>query len=277
MFKKLLSRFGIGAPQIERIEHDHQIRRGETLTGQIYLLGGRSAVRIEEINLSLQTEAHFFQGETQHHVQTLREQTLNPHLRLEAGAHEILPFELLVPIETPVSHTLSQVWLRTELELPWAVDPHDRDPVRVMPEAATDHLLRAVRALGFKETLVSGSCLAQAESADGLSGLTQVFEFMPGTQLSYNLREISDLALLVRANPYDAEIQLEVNRQGQPPADWLPDGIRKAERRLRFRLRHNERFPTSGLQELLLKAAGQSQGLYPLRAHNHVSPLNTNT
>lgn len=266
MIKQLLSRFGIGAPQIERVEHDPQIARGEILVGQIHLLGGRTAVRIDEIALSLQTEVYYFQGEVRRHVLSLREQTLRPNLYLQPGEAQVLAFELPVPMETPISLSLAQVWLRTELELPWAVDPKDHDPVCIVPEQATQHVLQAVSALGFEATLSSGGCLAQSELTEiGLPGLTQVFKFVPGAHLEHSLHEIQDLALLVRANHYDAEIQLEINREGQLPAGWLPDGARQDQRRLRFRLRHNERFPASGLEELLLKAAGHNLHPLPIR------------
>jgi sporulation-control protein len=252
MFKKLLSRVGIGAPRITRVVHDPEIVRGQTLHGEVHILGGKSALTVNQIELSLQTDMRYAHGEARSYKTTLRQASVGTRFRLAAGESRILPFELLVPLETPISLSLTQVWIKTELDVAWAADPHEHAPIRILPDPATAHVLERAKGLGFEQSDLSGYCMGFAEDSD--MPLSQVFELTPSSHLSHRLKKgVKDLTLLVRANYYDTEIQLEVNRQGQPPSPWLPNGKRQDERRLVFRLRHNERFPEGELEAFLLK------------------------
>lgn len=254
MFEKLLSRVGIGAPHIEMVLHDSEVIRGETLHGKIHIVGGRSAQEIHHIDVALQTAYHSAEsrghdrGHRREHTETLRLHRVCEHFRLSACESRTLIFDLIVPMLTPVSLDIAQVWLKTKLDVSWVIQDRDYEPIRVLPDTATRHLLEAATALGFEHTSGSGECLPIAQEGD--VPFTQVFSLVPKGRLTCRLgKQVQSLDLLVRANNYDADIQLEVNRQGQPLAPWLPEGQRQAARRLRFRLRHGERFPEGALAE----------------------------
>ena len=252
MFERLLSRVGIGAPSIELLLHDAEVIRGETLFGEIRVVGGRSAQEIRHIDLSLQTHYLHHANEHHSHTETLRQSRASEGFRLGVRETRLLPFEMVIPMVTPVSLDLAQVWIKAELDLAWAVDHQDFEPLKVLPDAATAHLLNTARELGFEHRPESGCCMAFSEEPD--VPYTQVFMLEAKGRIGFRLRkQLQTVDMLVRANNYDAEIQLEINRQGPQVSGWLPEHSRMNGNRLRFRLRHNEPFPDGGLEELLLR------------------------
>lgn len=252
MWKKVLAKLGIGSPRIELRLPATEVLRGETLHGELCLRGGRSEQRVRRIDLTLET-GYFAGGTSRPETEVLHRQRLCQRTRLAAGECRNLPFELLVPMRTPISLDLTQVWLKSTFDVSWAVHERDYEPVRIGPDPATAHLLAAAEALGFVHLETSGACRALPGDFD--QTFTQVFQLRPKGRITCRLgRQVQHLDLLVRANGYDAEIQVALNHR-QPPA-WLEshqfqDGC------LRFRLRHNERFPAEALAETLQRALRQ--------------------
>lgn len=260
MFEKLLSRVGIGAPRLEMVLHDSEVIRGELLHGSIRVSGGITAQQIHHIDLALQT-SYCSSGdqnaeEVHSHIETLRHHRVCEGLRIQAGESRDIAFELVIPMITPISLDIAQVWLKTELDVSWNIHDRDYDPVRILPDPATGRVLETLRTLGFVHISRSGDCLALSQEHD--VPFTQVFTLVPKGRMTCRLsNRVQRLDLLVRANNYDAEIQIELNRHGKPVSGWLPEGVDKADNRLRFRLRHNQPFPEAGLEELV-KRVGSS-------------------
>lgn len=251
MFDKMLSSMGIGAPKVDTILFATEIVRGDNLRGEFRLVGGKAGHEINKIDIELQTLYSPQAGDAKQYETVLRHHAVSEHFRLKPGEEKVLPFEMLVPMLSPVSMDLSQVWLRTELDVAWAIDPNDVDPIRVLPDPATARLLAAARDLGFSHGPHSGRCLANSEEFD--DPFYQVFEFEAAHKIGHKLGDrVKSLDLMVRANSYDIDAQLELNRQGQHRRGWLPPQGKVQGACLRFRLRQDEPFPAEAFEALIL-------------------------
>ena len=251
MFHTMLSKLGIGVPHIEMVMYDSEVIRGQTLKGIIHIIGGKSDTIAHHIDTALQTRYLNPRNENQKYQETLRMQRVCQNWKLTAAEVQSIPFEQIIPMATPVSLNLSQVWLKTILDVSFAVQQTEYDPVRIRPDPATGNLLDTVLALGFEHTLESGKCLALTHDQD--VPFSQAFLFQAAGPIGQRLgQRVQTLDLLVRANSYDVDIQLEINRQGQPLSGWLPAGVDCTERLLSFRLRHDEVFSKEKLEDLLL-------------------------
>ncbi|MFG2039522.1 sporulation protein [Dactylosporangium sp. NPDC048998] len=166
VFRSLRRAMGVGGPAVDTVLDNPVTRPGEALAGAVRLTGGERGVEIERILLTLVTRAGSRTAE-------LTQQEVAGGFRLPAGASHEVPLRLVVPLNTPVTHVYGErvpglaVGVRTDLEVAFAVDPGDLDPVAVHPLPAEAAALEAFRALGFR-----------FKSAD----VSQVFEFWVAPQ-----------------------------------------------------------------------------------------------
>ncbi|MDF2645937.1 MAG: SpoOM family protein [Paenibacillus sp.] len=60
-----------------------------------------------------------------------------------------IPFQFVLPHETPISIGISPIWVRTGLDIDNAVDPSDRDDIKVQAHPHTAVVFEALEELGF--------------------------------------------------------------------------------------------------------------------------------
>lgn len=238
MFEQLLSRIGIGAATVETVLTEPSVVRGAMLRGEIRLHGGKAPQDINRIELELMTayQQELAPGAGSYRL-SLKHHSLAEDFTLAAGEAKVIPFETLVPIQTPISQGPTRIWLHTDLDVPWALDPKDNDPLTVLPEPATEKVLLALKALGYAHTHKSGVYLAMPGDSD--LPFMQAFEFdatwpRPGRP--------AQIAMMIQANGYDAECHLELDPHLEEDDD------KHSSRMIRFRLRHEAAF---GPEQLL--------------------------
>jgi sporulation-control protein len=148
VFKKMLRKLGVGGPTVDTVLADPRRRPGDTLTGEVRLVGGDADAEIEHIALSLVIRVA--QSQVDFHRVVVAGAT-----RLAAGAERAIPFAVPLPLETPLTeisgHPLPrmELGLRTEVSIAKAVDKGDLDPVIVAPLESQDAVLEAFGELGF--------------------------------------------------------------------------------------------------------------------------------
>jgi sporulation-control protein len=166
VFRSLRRAMGVGGPAVDTVLDDPVTRPGETLSGAVRLTGGERDVEIERIVLTLVTRAGTSTVE-------LGRTEIGERFRLGAGVLLEVPLRLAIPLRTPVTHLYGErvpglaVGVRTDLEVAFAADPEDMDPVAVHPLPAEAAALEALRELGFR-----------LKSAD----VSQAFEFWVAPQ-----------------------------------------------------------------------------------------------
>lgn len=250
MFENILSIVGIGAARVDTVLTVPEVTRGQTLSGEVRMYGGKAAQTINGIDLELVTSYRLpYDHNRPGHEVVLWEHNLSERFTLGVGEEKVLPFSCLVPFSTPISQGPAKVWLKTSLDVTLAVDPKDQDPLSVGPDPATQHVLTAAESLGLAQTADSGVCIG----VEGFQELTVVqgFVFRPAAPLEGALSGLKQLDILVMANGYDAEFQLEINRQDESLPRWQAEsgpGHPPGPHRARFRLRHETGF---GIDQLL--------------------------
>ena len=127
------------------------------LTGHVNLVGGSHDVDIEHITLSLVTRVEVESGDGEHAATgEFHRVTVSGPLRLAEGQQLSLPFQIVMPWETPITTVYGQVLhgmtmgVRTEVSIAKAVDKGDLDPVYVHPLPVQQRILDAFAQLGFR-------------------------------------------------------------------------------------------------------------------------------
>lgn len=251
MFDKMLSKIGIGAAKVDTTLHQPEIMRGEVLTGEVKMKGGKTAQEIRQVYIDLQT--HYVEETPEGlttHTHTLHRLEIADAFTLEAGEEVIYDFELEIPLETPISFGNTKSWIRTGLDVAWAFDPSDSDPIAILPDPASDRLMAAVEDLGFAHSDLSGRCLAMQTPWD--APFVQVFEMVATGPLS---RRIEFLNVLLVADDQGAQAQLDVDKRHRGMLGWMMDATPDSTL-INLELAHDQDFGAEDLEAILFDAVG---------------------
>lgn len=223
VFKRLLQAVGVGGPAIDTVLTNPQCQPGQPLLGKIHLTGGESDSEIEHIALSLQTQVErgsSRQGVDFHCV------VVASRVRLPAKDTQVIPFQIPLPWETPITDIGGQrlhgmdLGVRTEVSIAKAVDKGDLDPVFVQPLPSQQSVLEAFARLGFSFK----SADLEAGRLHGINQQLPFFqeiEFYPAPQFAGQINEVE---LTMVANPAGLDVILEADKRAgmfTPSADAL--------------------------------------------------------
>ncbi len=135
IFDKFLPALGIGGATVETRLADNEVTAGAKLYGDVCIQGGKTEQEIKDIVLILKAEyIQRMSGETAlKQVEDLVKIRVAQNLTIKPKQEVCLPFELEIPVTTPVSLFEQNVWLHTDLDVLWAVTSEDRDYIDVQP------------------------------------------------------------------------------------------------------------------------------------------------
>ncbi|PZG08568.1 SpoOM family protein [Micromonospora craterilacus] len=217
VFKKMLSAFGVGGPSVDTVLANPNTRPGETLEGQVNLVGGEAPANIEQIVVGLVTRVEIERGNNEHGgVMEFHRQVVGGPLQLAPKQQLSIPFQVPVPWETPITDLYGQrlpgmtMGLRTELAIARAVDKGDLDQVSVHPLLVQERILQAFLQLGFR--------LKSADLEQGrIHGVPQMLpfyqeiEFFAAPQYA---QVVNELELTFVTNPNGIDVVLECDKRG---------------------------------------------------------------
>ncbi|MBY5921816.1 sporulation protein [Ferrimonas balearica] len=205
---RLLSSAGIGAARVDTLLGKEEYQPGETIDAKVMLYAGRVDQRIDGIHFSVHSKIN------------AKEQAEIAHCTLAEGmllkAHSVveLPVKLALPEFTPISMGPIQSWLNTGLDIPKAIDPTDRDTIRIVPTAAQQAVLDAFEELGFEHSGVEIEPLP-IQSRLGLPFL-QRWHYRPGTDCALN----AVASLSMAWHPKMAGLELLLDHQSPSGQDF---------------------------------------------------------
>ncbi|GAA2596925.1 sporulation protein [Winogradskya consettensis] len=216
-FKKMLGAFGVGGPSVDTVLTDMNTRPGAPLVGHVNLVGGNHDVDIEHITLGLVTRVEVEGGGGDYAANgEFHRVGVSGPMRLAEGQRLSLPFQIVMPWETPITAVYGQhlhgmtMGVRTEVSIAKAVDKGDLDAVAVHPLPVQERILDAFARLGFR--------FKHADLEYGqISGVHQTLpfyqeiEYFPAPQYAQGINEVE---LTFVTNPQTVEVILEFDKRG---------------------------------------------------------------
>ncbi|KPD00028.1 Sporulation-control protein spo0M [Geobacillus sp. BCO2] len=154
MWKKFLSRLGIGAAKVDLVLHRPHVRLGETLEGEFLLEGGSVAQHIRNLDVVLQLEVH---AEGKAYRKTAAVIPVASSFAIQPGERKVLPFSYTLPHHLPISRPTVRYTFVTRLDIADGADAYDQDAIHILPPTALEQVFSALAALGFREKPASGS------------------------------------------------------------------------------------------------------------------------
>lgn len=166
--KRVLSSIGVGSATVDTILPKTELTPGETVDLTVELDGGDSTQEIESIYFSLLTQVD---GEDV----VLDQFELPDSFSLESGDSRTRTTDMTVPRSTPLTRDGQRVWLKTGLDIEWAVDPTDEDTVEIVPNDRLGVFLEVIEELGFTSDAVTTRSTPWLDRREFL----QAFSFTP--------------------------------------------------------------------------------------------------
>jgi sporulation-control protein len=257
MFDKFLSKVGIGAAKVDTVLTNPEVMRGEYLTGEIRMTGGKSAQKINQVYLELYTHYNSLSESSYGDVHESRSSFVLHRLNiaeaftLEAGEEAVWDFEIEVPLYTPITMEAENVWLKTGLDVSWAWDPKDNDAVCVIADPASEQILAAAESLGFEHIDLSGQCHEMPNPYG--APFIQEFVFEGRGPLA---KRVEFLNMLLAADEDQAEVLMVVDQRNRGIGGWMADAMGHDKHELKFELGHDQAFSPEDLEGIILEALG---------------------
>jgi len=209
--KSFLRAFGVGGPTIDAVLHTPRVEPGGPLTGTLNIRGGDSSQTAAKATLELVARVEKKIGDEEYQADEVIAGVQLPG-PIQLGRDHSLPFRLDLPAHTPVTalggHNF--VWLRSGLDVPWAIDPSDKDALQVYPNQPQSNVLQAMESLGFRLYKVD----IDARSSWMGRKWVQEFEFRPA---SYGRARYDEVELVFegqRGHQLDVMVQLDRSARG---------------------------------------------------------------
>ncbi|RAW06486.1 sporulation-control protein [Halomonas elongata] len=195
MFDKLMAAVGIGNARVDTMLDSDTAEAGGVLKGEIHIHGGEVSQDLDALVLDLASEAIKEVDDKKVHLPhswaTLR---LSEAMTIEPGEHRTLPFELPLPLLSPLSvgRQHPKTWVATRADIAMALDPRDKDPLRILPGPVQRAVFEAMEQLG----LAMISAPLELSRKNPATGCLQEFEFKPTAGSHFKHLDEAEIAFL---------------------------------------------------------------------------------
>lgn len=210
-FKSFLSAFGVGGPTIDARLHTDRVEAGGLVTGTLHITGGDASKVAAKATLELVARIEKKMGDEEYKADEVIAGVVLPG-PIPLGRDHAIPFGLDLPPFTPITSLGGQnyVWVRSGLDVPWAIDPSDKDALTVYPNRAQANVLQAMEMLGFRLYKVD----IEARSSWFGRKWVQEFEFKPASHGRSRYDEIEIVFEGQHGDKLDLMLQLDRSARG---------------------------------------------------------------
>lgn len=229
MFKKILATVGIGAAKVDTRLINDTLMPGETIAGEVHIIGGNIPQNIDDIYLYVVTE---YKQEVDDSTVTreceLVKYRLAERFSLQPQETKVVPFRVQLPYETPLTIGHQPVFLRTGLDISSALDPKDKDYLQVRPHPLMQQVLNALESLGFQ--LREVDC-EYSHHFGSRYPFVQEFEFRP---IGKYRSQLDELEVIFSLHPDELQVFLEIDRKARGFGGFLQEAFDMDERYARL-------------------------------------------
>lgn len=206
--KNVLASIGIGNASVDTVLPSPTVTPGETIDAEVHIEGGSSEQEVGAIRFELETR---YRTEDGHAEVDIHQFTLTEDLTIEPDQEETFPVQIEIPYGTPVTEGNVDVWVETELDIDWAVDPEDKDYLDVQPTPRLQAAFDALSDLGF--SLRSTECESDLHNRYSRSqSFIQEFEFV--AQSGPFRGDVDEVELVAQETADALTLFVEIDRRG---------------------------------------------------------------
>ncbi|KAA5830490.1 sporulation protein [Saccharopolyspora hirsuta] len=263
VFKKLLGALGIGAPSVDTVLQQPYVHPGQNLAGEVRIAAGKQDIAVEHVALSF--AAHVETGYEDPVAVELHRAEIAGAFQLRGGEQKVIPFELPVPWDVPITNVRGMVLdgiglgVHTELRIAEVASKSDLDPIAIEPLPAQAVVLDAIGQLGLQ---FHGTGLGHGRVPGVPRELpfVQEIEFFPPPQYAGRLH---DVWLTFVADADGLTVCLDAGKRSGIPTPGVEEDFG------RFRVGHEEALTTDWTGRIQTWLEQVSQARAGLADHEH--------
>lgn len=239
-FNKVLSKVGIGAAKIDAVLDSSQLAPGQQVCGMIHISGGNVEQPINKIDLELYCNyfaEEEYQQDDETHTRHVERQCrisgceIGQSFTILPGEEKQIPFNFELPDCAPLSIGKSNTWLKTNLDIDYALDKTDKDYLDIVPNTLQAATLDAIGALGL--ALSDAQCEACTSHNNQLPFI-QEFEFK--ARAGEFRGRLDELELVMFNSGQQLELHLEVDRRARGISGLFASAFGRDETQVRLTL-----------------------------------------
>jgi len=236
--KRVLSSVGIGAAKVDTILQGDQFVPGEIIEATVNMKGGSTEQEVEALYVSIhctyEREVEAIDEEDEDteitSVFLLDKFHVADAFTIAPGEEKSFSMSFQLPFNTPLTLGKAKVWVQTGMDIKRAIDPKDRDYIRVVPGELVRALFDAIRGLGFD--LKEVECEAVPSGFPRPQPFVQEFEFRP---LGGPFRgRLDELEIICFPGSNSVEVFMEIDRKARGITSFLAEMMNLDESRIRF-------------------------------------------
>lgn len=231
-FNKMFASVGIGAAQVDtKLERDI-VAPGEEVRGIVVIQGGKTEQSIDAIYLTLNT-TYIKESDDKKYTKTgqVDKFKLTEPFIIKANERREIPISFRLPSDTPLTLGKTKVWVSTGLDIKNAVDPSDKDFIRVVPNHLMESVLNAVSDLGFR--LRETECEEAPYKMRRRLPFVQEFEFVPITGAFRGRLDELELVFFPTSSE-QLEIMMQVDRRARGIGSLFAEALNMDETNVRL-------------------------------------------
>ncbi|WP_022834379.1 sporulation protein [Salisaeta longa] len=230
--KKLLASIGIGNATVDTVLSSTTVRPGDVVDAAIHIKGGNAEQEVHYIELELETRYRDEVGDGEAYVDaTLATYRLTDGFTITPGMDKTLSAEIEIPHHTPLTMGDARVWVETDLEVPMAIDPSDKDPLTVQPTPTMQAVFDGAEALGLAFRKADCEADPYSRYVSGRS-FVQEFTFRPSRGSTFAGR-LDEVEFIFAPSANSLQVFVEVDRRG----GFLSEAFDSDEHKTGFTLR----------------------------------------
>ncbi|WP_019155857.1 sporulation protein [Robertmurraya massiliosenegalensis] len=231
-FNKMFASVGIGAAKVDtKLERDI-VAPGEEVRGIVVIQGGKTEQSIDAIYLTLNT-TYIKESDDKKYTKTgqVDKFKLTEPFIIRANERREIPISFRLPSDTPLTLGKTKVWVSTGLDIKNAVDPSDKDFIRVVPNHLMESVLNAVSDLGFR--LRETECEEAPYKMRRRLPFVQEFEFVPITGAFRGRLDELELVFFPTSSE-QLEIMMQVDRRARGIGSLFAEALNMDETNVRL-------------------------------------------
>jgi sporulation-control protein len=143
---KSLACLGIGGTTVDAQIEDEPFRPGDVIKGEIKIRGGQAEQQIDGIYMNLLVTVSKNGRKASHLMQ---QYPLSHSKIIQKDEIKKIPFQIKLPMETPMSTGSFPVYLKTGLDIKMSLDPTDLDKIEVLPANLVQKILKKIEDADF--------------------------------------------------------------------------------------------------------------------------------
>ncbi|QKG83448.1 sporulation protein [Kroppenstedtia pulmonis] len=201
LFNKALASLGVGNAKVDTRLNQTQYRQGGLIEGEVFIQGGQVEQEVDEIYLYLVIVYH--QDGSQHEY-IMEEFRLCEVFTIGPRETKVIPFELRLPFDTPLTTGGCPVYLKTGLDIKMSIDPDDTDGIEVLPHPMVEKVLKVMEYVGFQLIDIE----FDFENYYSSHPFIQKFIFQPTGELEDKLQQV-DVMFYVGESEMEVILQLD--------------------------------------------------------------------